>query len=93
MFPFKLLRSSLTHHVLVWRQMPLIGTPAVGVKAANTERFKQGFEFQKCLVLTTTEDIRHHPACLMIQRFPQPPRLFLLPTNDHISSSSASSTF
>jgi hypothetical protein len=28
----------------------------------------------------------------VIQRLPEPPRLFLLPTNDHISSSSASST-
>jgi len=38
--------------------MPLIRTPAVGVKAANTEWFKQRFEFQEGLILTPAEDIR-----------------------------------
>ncbi len=57
--------------------MSLVGTPAVGVKTANTNRCEQPFEFQKRLVLTATKDIGQYPARVMIQCLPQPPWLFL----------------
>ena len=50
----------------------MIGTPAIGVIAANPEGLEQGFEFQQCSILPPTEDIREYPACLMIERSPQP---------------------
>jgi hypothetical protein len=77
MFPLKLLGSMLADHMLAWIQMPLIGTPAVGVKAVDAQRLEQGFQGQQCLILTTTEDIRQYPARLLIQHLPQPTRLLL----------------
>ena len=55
----------------------MIGTPAVGVKAANPEGREQRFEFQQRLILPATKDIGEDPAGLMIERPPQPPRVFL----------------
>ena len=77
MFLLQLLGSSLADDMLVGSQAPEIGTPAVGIKAANPEGREQDFELQQCLVLPTTEDIRQYPARSMIQRLPQPARLFL----------------
>ena|SRR2546430_2080510 len=77
MFPLQPLCPPFADYMLVWGQVPMIGTPAVGVKTANPEGFEQGLEVQQRLILTPTKDIRHHPPCLMIQRFPEPPRLFL----------------
>ena len=48
----------LTDHVAVWIQVPAIRTPAVSVKAANAELFKQRFEFYESLILTPSKDIR-----------------------------------
>lgn len=77
MFPFQLLCPPLADYMSVWIQMPAIRTPAVGVKTANAERCEQVFELQQRLILTPTKDIRHYPPRLMIQRLPEPPRLFL----------------
>jgi hypothetical protein len=77
MFSLQLLGSSLANHVLLRIQMPLRGTAAVGVKTANAQWCEQGFQFQKCPILTATADIRQHPARLMIQRLPEPPWLLL----------------
>ena len=77
MFSFQLLRSSLADLVLSRIEMPLISTPTVGVITANAQRGEQRFELQQCLVLAATKDIRHQPARLVIQRLPEPPRLFL----------------
>ena len=77
MFPFQLLRSPLAHLTLSRIQMPLVGTPAVGVKAANAKRCEQPFEFQKRPVFTATKNIGQDPARVMIQRLPQPAWLFL----------------
>ena len=77
MFPFQLLGCPLADHMLVWLEVSLIGTPAVGVKTANTKRFEQRFQCQKRLVLTATKDRGYDPARLMIQRLPQPSRLLL----------------
>jgi hypothetical protein len=52
--------------------MPLVGTPAVGVKTTNAKLHEQAFEFQKRPVLPTTKDLGHHPVRMMIQRLPQP---------------------
>ena len=57
-FAFQLLCPPLADDMLVWCQVPMIGTPAVCVIAANTEGFEQGFEFQQCLVLPATKDVR-----------------------------------
>jgi|SoiMethySBSTD1v2_1073268.scaffolds.fasta_scaffold432333_1 hypothetical protein len=77
MFPLQLLCPPLADYMAARIQVPTIRAPAVGVKTANTERCKQGFEVQQRLVLTPTKDIGEDPAGLMIQRFPQPPRRFL----------------
>ena len=58
MFAFQLLGLPLADDMVIGGQVPMIGTPAVGVKAANTEWFKPRFEFQEGLILTPAEDIR-----------------------------------
>src|SRR5262245_45177007 len=63
--------------MLVWIQMSVIGTPAISVKAANTHRLEQGFQHQKCLILSPTKAISHHPTRLMIKSSPQRSRLLL----------------
>jgi hypothetical protein len=45
MLPLQLLGPLLTDHMAVWIQVPALRTPAVSVKAANAEWFKQRFEF------------------------------------------------
>ena len=74
---FQLLGPPLADYVLVGGQVAVIGTPAVGVKAANPEPCKQGFELQSRLVLSPTKDIRQYPARLLIERPPEPPRVLL----------------
>ena len=58
MLPLQLLCPPLTDHMAVWIQVPAIRTPAVSVKAANAELFKQRFEFYESLILTPSKDIR-----------------------------------
>src|SRR5215813_7382028 len=79
MFALQLLGPPLAYHMAFRIQMPAIGTPAVGIKAANAQWCEQGFESEQCPIFTPTEDIRHHPPRLMIQRLPEPPRPFLAP--------------
>jgi hypothetical protein len=50
----------------VGNPVPVIGTPAISVEAANAQRRKQRFQCQYCLVLSPTKDLRHHMAGLMI---------------------------
>ena len=77
MSPLQLLRPPLADYMLVWSQMPLISAPAIGVKAANAEWFKQHFEFQEGLILTPAEDICQYPTRSVIERPPEPLRLCL----------------
>ena len=58
MLPLQLLGPLLTDPMAVWIQVPTLRTPAVSVKAANAELFKQRFEFYESLILTPSKDIR-----------------------------------
>src|SRR5215510_11917768 len=77
MCPLQLLGPPLADHMLRWIQMPTIRAPAVGVKAANPKRREQRFEFHQYPIRTATKGVGHDPACPMIERRPQSPRLFL----------------
>lgn len=78
MVPLQLLRPPFANSMPGWIQVPPIRAPAVGVKAANPEGCKQGFEFHEGLILTPAEDIRHYPTRAVIPCLPQPPRLGLI---------------
>jgi hypothetical protein len=69
-----------------------IGSPAISVEAANARRYERRFPCQQCLILLPLEDIGHDPARLMIKGSHSQRGCCLQPTNDHISSSSPSST-
>jgi hypothetical protein len=58
MLPLQLVGPPLTDHMAVWIQVPAIRTPAVSVKAATAELFKQRFEFYESLIFAATKDIR-----------------------------------
>lgn len=77
MFAFQLLGAPLADDMLVGGQVPMIGTPAVGVKAANSKGHEPRFELQQRLIRPPAKDIRSYPARLMSQRSPQPPGVFL----------------
>src|SRR5262249_40305316 len=46
MFPLQLLCPPLADDLLVGGQVAVIGTPAVGIIAANSKKLEQGFELQ-----------------------------------------------
>ena len=77
MFPLQVLGPPLADHLAAWVQAPAVGTPAIGIKPTNPKWFKQRLEFHQYLIRTATKGIGHHLAGSMIERCPQPPRVFL----------------
>src|SRR5262245_53921300 len=77
MFPLQLLGPPLADHMAAWVQVPAVGAPAVGVKPTNTQWLKQRLEFQQDPIRTAAKGIGHYLAGPMIERRPQPPRVFL----------------
>src|SRR5215831_14321103 len=61
----------------MWIQVPAIRPPAVGIKSTNPKRREQCLEFRQYPIRAAAKGIGHDPAGLMIQRLPQPPRMFL----------------
>jgi hypothetical protein len=43
MFPLKPLARTLANHMLAWVHMPLVGTPAIGVKAVDAQGSRKAF--------------------------------------------------
>src|SRR5262249_23219339 len=74
-------------------QMPDVGAPVIGVAAGQPKRLEQCFELQKDLVFAATKDVGQDFTSVVIDGACQSQRgLPLLPTNDHISSISASAS-
>src|SRR2546421_12705526 len=90
MLTLDLLGVPFPRAVYVRLQMPRVRTPMIGIKARQTKGLQQRFAPQKHLVLPTPKDIGQDGtrgwsiACHSQRGLP------LWPTNDHISSLSAS---
>ena len=78
-FALDRLRVLFADDVLLRGDMPLVGPPAIGVKARDPKRLKQVFELQKDRILAPSKDIRQHGPTGVIDGMPQPPRLRFLP--------------
>jgi len=57
MFPLQLLRPPLAHYMALRIQVPMVGTPAVGIKMTNPKRLKQRLEFHQYLICTAAKSI------------------------------------
>ena len=92
MLPLKLLCPPLTDHMPVWIQVPALRTPAASVKTANAERASQALRGNNARssrlpkTYATTRPVWCSSTCHSHRG------RRLQPTNDHISSSSASWT-
>jgi len=91
MLPLDLLGVPFPRAVHVRVEMPRVRPPMIRIKACQTKGFQQRFKAAEHLVLPTPKNIGQHGTRVVIdRRVPQPAGLPLLPTNDHISSISAS---
>ena len=70
--------------------MPGVGPPIIGVGAGEAAGLQQRFELQKDLIFAATKDTGQDLAGVVIDGMPEPTGVSLCPTNDHISSISAS---
>src|SRR5262245_35117455 len=59
-------------------QMPRVGAPMIDVVAGQAKGFEQPLKLQEDLVFAAAKDIRQDRPGTVINRMPQPPRLFLL---------------
>ena len=57
--------------------MTRVCTPVVGVISRDPKGLQQRFQLQKDLILTTPKDVGQHLTTTVIDRMPQPSRLFL----------------
>jgi hypothetical protein len=93
MFALDFLRVLLAHLMLFGHEMPLIGPPAVGVKLRDAKQCQQLLEFQKDVVLPSSEHIRQDLARVMINGVPQPQwRRFLRDIRPHLVKLCSQST-
>jgi hypothetical protein len=58
--------------MLLGIEMPLVGSPAVGVKLRNAKRGQQLLELQEDVVLPSSEYVRQDLPCVVINGVPQP---------------------
>ena len=56
-FALDFLRVFLANVMLLWVDVPLVSTPPIRVKAGNTKRFQQSFQFEKDLILPSPENV------------------------------------
>src|SRR5215831_14561599 len=75
MFALNFLCVLLAYLMLLSIEMPLVGSPAVGVKLRDAKRCQQLLELQEDVVLAPSEHIRQDLACVMINGVPQPARV------------------
>jgi hypothetical protein len=75
MFALNFLGVLLAYLMLLSSEMPLVGSPAVGVKLRDTKRCQQLLELQEDVVLAPSEHLRQDLACVMINGVPQPARV------------------
>ena len=61
--------------MLLGREMPLVGSPAVGVKPRDAQRRQPLLKLQEDVVLAPSEHLRHDLARVMLNRVPQPARV------------------
>ena len=57
MFALQLLGMVFPHFMKLGRQMPLVSTPAIGVKARDPKRYKQRFQLQKRLIFPAPKHV------------------------------------
>ena len=62
----------LAYHVMLRREMPLVGTPPIRVKPCDTKRRQQALEFKKDGILLPSKDTGQHLPPVMINRMPEP---------------------
>jgi hypothetical protein len=58
MFALDSLHVLFPDFVLLWGNMPLVGSPPVGVKTCDAKRLQEGFELEKGLILPASKDVR-----------------------------------
>ena len=49
-FALDFLRVFFANVMLLWVDVPLVSPPSISVKAGNTKRFQQSFQFEKDLI-------------------------------------------
>jgi hypothetical protein len=76
-FTLDSLHMLLPNVMRLWGEMPLVGPPAIGVKARDAQRLSEGFALHKGRILSS-KDVRQHGATVVIARVPQPPWLRFL---------------
>src|SRR5262245_15071289 len=71
--------------MLLGVDIPLVGTPSIGIEARDTKRLQQGLQLQKDPILALSKDISQHLPTVMINRVPQPPLVrFLADITPHL---------
>jgi hypothetical protein len=75
MFALDFLRVRFAHLMLLGFEMPLVGSPAVGVKLCDAKRGQQLLELEKNVVLPSSEHIGQDLARAVINGVPQPGRV------------------
>src|SRR5262245_34093150 len=76
--------------MLLGVDIPLVGTPSIGIEARDTKRLQQGLQVQKDPILALSKDISQHSPTVMINRVPQPPLVrFLADITPHPRANSA----
>src|SRR2546422_829897 len=75
---FDLLRLGFADRVLRGIEMALVGSPSIGVEAANVKRCEELLQLEKHLILPSPTDRRQDSSTVMINGMPQPPRLRFL---------------
>jgi hypothetical protein len=56
--------------MLLGVDIPLVGTPSIGIETRYTKRLQQGLQLQKDPIFALSTDISHHLPTVMINRVP-----------------------